>query len=316
MHNTERLRGRILPAGALLLLLSLGGQAQRPAAPPKTFGDDYAGSTTCQICHEDKFNNVTKSNPHRIVETDAKFGYPDHVCESCHGPGAKHAASGDPTLIRFPSHLSVAEIDETCLACHANQQTHLGAIQNTHSKYGVSCISCHRMHVDNGAQLVARKNADVNQLCESCHANVKAQFEMPFRHRIPENAMKCVDCHNPHGTVRSAMPQTFAASEAACLNCHGDKRGPFTFEHAPVKLEGCTACHEQHGSANPRMLIRQEVRQVCLECHANMPASTPGVNAMGVVPPAFHDLDSPRYRNCTVCHQKIHGSYVDRNLLK
>jgi hypothetical protein len=35
-----------------------------------------------------------------------------------------------------------------------------------------------------------------------------------------------------------------------------------------------------------------------------------------VVPPAFHDLRSPRYQNCTVCHQKVHGSYADRNLLR
>jgi len=46
----------------------------------------------------------------------------------------------------------------------------------------------------------------------------------------------------------------------------------------------------------------------------------PGVNnktgTLGVVPPAFHDLRSPVFQNCTVCHQKIHGSYVDRNLLR
>jgi uncharacterized protein with PIN domain len=63
------------------------------------------------------------------------------------------------------------------------------------------------------------------------------------------------------------------------------------------------------------MLARQDVRLVCLECHANLKGVTRNASA-GVVPPAFHDLNSPRYRNCTVCHQKVHGSYVDRNLLK
>jgi hypothetical protein len=64
------------------------------------------------------------------------------------------------------------------------------------------------------------------------------------------------------------------------------------------------------------MLIRQEVRLVCLECHANLPGVNSKSPVTGVVPPAFHDLTSPRYRNCTVCHQKIHGSHVDRNLLR
>jgi predicted CXXCH cytochrome family protein len=83
-----------------------------------------------------------------------------------------------------------------------------------------------------------------------------------------------------------------------------------------VRFEGCATCHEPHGSANPRMLVRQEVRLVCLECHANLPVAMKTSAVMGVVPPAFHDLRSPRFRNCTVCHQKIHGSHVDRNLLR
>ena len=70
------------------------------------------------------------------------------------------------------------------------------------------------------------------------------------------------------------MPQSMRVAfgnEPTCFQCHSDKRGPFVFEHAPVRFEGCMACHEPHGSANPRMLIRHEVRLVCLECHANNP---------------------------------------------
>ena len=80
--------------------------------------------------------------------------------------------------------------------------------------------------------------------------------------------------------------------------------------------QGCASCHEPHGSVNPRMLARQEVRFLCLECHAALPSAPSTNSALGVVPPAFHDLRSPRYQNCTVCHQKIHGSYVDRDLLR
>jgi DmsE family decaheme c-type cytochrome len=164
--------------------------------------------------------------------------------------------------------------------------------------------------------LAPRQPAAINQLCAGCHLNVWAQFQKPNHHKLPEGAMSCVDCHNPHGSVRPAMTQSFAANEPGCLNCHGDKRGPFTFEHAAVRFDGCTACHEPHGSANPRLLARPQVRLVCLECHASLPVVQNTNSALGVVPPAFHNLISPRYQNCTVCHQKIHGSYVDRNLLK
>jgi len=130
--------------------------------------------------------------------------------------------------------------------------------------------------------------------------------------------MPGVDCHNPHGGFLPKAVRTVAANEPGCLNCHGNLRGPFTYEHSPVRLEGCTACHQPHGSANPRMLTRHEVRFVCLECHFNRPAATPEAAAptLGGVPPALHDLRNPRYNNCTICHVKIHGSNVDRALMR
>jgi DmsE family decaheme c-type cytochrome len=111
--------------------------------------------------------------------------------------------------------------------------------------------------------------------------------------------------------------QTANVNEPGCMRCHGNLRGPFIFEHAPVKLEGCGACHQPHGSANPRLLTRAQVQFVCLECHANLPGPTvPANGTIGTVPPALHDLLSPRFQNCTTCHQKVHGSYVDRDFFK
>ncbi len=124
--------------------------------------------------------------------------------------------------------------------------------------------------------------------------------------------MSCVDCHNPHGGFRERSIQVAFANESACVVCHGDLRGPFTFEHAPVREEGCPACHEPHGSTNPRMLKRADQRSLCLECHSNLGVST----KLGGSPPAFHDLRSARFQNCTGCHNNIHGSNVIRTLLR
>src|SRR5262249_22719256 len=157
----------------------------------------------------------------------------------------------------------------------------------------------HRMHQTGAESLVARKASNLNQQCSSCHLSVWAAFQRPHAHRLPQNAMSCSDCHNPHGGFLPKQVSTFAASEAGCLGCHGNLRGPFTYEHAPMRTEGCQSCHEPHGSANPKMLNRAEVRFVCLECHANMPLQTTATaSTIGVVPPSFHDLRSPRYRNC------------------
>ena len=205
------------------------------------------------------------------------------------------------------------------MKCHLNQPTHIGRIQNSHAKNEVACTACHSIHRNGPNGLVPRKIAAVNELCASCHTAVWAEFQRPYKHRLPEGAMSCVDCHNPHGSILHASAQSYAANEPGCYRCHGNLRGPFTFEHAPVRLEGCAACHEPHGSANPRMLARAEVRYVCLECHANLPSAPGGIKnppALGGVPPAFHDLFSPQFQNCTVCHNKIHGSYVNQDLLR
>jgi DmsE family decaheme c-type cytochrome len=292
----------------LFLAAAVPAIAQQP--PP-----GYVGSETCQICHEDIYNSVAKS-PHHIVDTGKKWGFAARACEACHGPGQEHAESADATKIHNPAKLAAAAADKICLTCHLNEPTHVGRLQSSHAKDQVSCVSCHKIHANGAEGLVARTPSGVNEHCASCHANVWAQFQRPNHHRLPEGAMTCVDCHNPHGSIRPAMTQIFGSNEPGCFKCHGDKRGPFTFEHAPVRFEGCAACHEVHGSTNPRMLTRAEVRFVCLECHANLPGVNNKTGTIGVVPPAFHDLRSPVYQNCTVCHQKIHGSYVDRDLLK
>ncbi|MGC8763200.1 MAG: cytochrome c3 family protein, partial [Acidobacteriota bacterium] len=90
---------------------------------------------------------------------------------------------------------------------------------------------------------------------------------------------------------RAAFP---GEGRGACLDCHTEKAGPFVFPHAPQRLDGCLSCHTPHGSANPRLLVRRQVADLCLECHSRVPA--------------FHDLSRGKYRDCTRCHAEVHGS--------
>jgi DmsE family decaheme c-type cytochrome len=284
-------------------------EAAKPEAPkgPAT----YVGSQTCQLCHEEIFSKFSK-NAHHLLETDKKRGWEGNTCEACHGPGSIHAESVDPKDIRNPAKLAPAAQDRLCLICHLNTTAHAGRISNAHPKNGVSCLSCHAMH-QSPEELVTHKPAAINEKCASCHVSVWASFQRPYRHKLPESAMSCVDCHDPHGRPVTTQARAVIDNKAGCFQCHGDKRGPTLYEHEPMRTDGCMACHEPHGSANPRMLTRNEVRVVCLECHANIGSPNP---ALGGVPPAFHDLRSPRYQSCVTCHVKVHGSNVDRNFLR
>jgi DmsE family decaheme c-type cytochrome len=300
-------------ASSLVVGIVLASGLTIPSAAAETPG--YVGSETCKTCHEEIYNNLQKT-PHFAIETGARKGWEKKSCESCHGPGAKHAESASADDIRNPAKLTPLETDRTCLTCHLNQHTSGGRIASGHAKDQVGCTTCHFVHGAAGAKLVEHKKSEINARCSTCHISEWAAFSRPYKHRLPEGAMSCVDCHNPHATFRADSMRTSFGNEPGCFTCHSDKRGPFVFEHAPVRLEGCAACHEPHGSANPRMLVRHEQSQVCLECHSNISVPNPQNAKLGGVPPAFHDLRTARFQNCTVCHVKVHGSYVDRELLR
>jgi DmsE family decaheme c-type cytochrome len=266
----------------------------------------YVGAETCKTCHEDLYNNWEKT-PHWKTTLDTKGGPSRQGCEGCHGPGLAHVeGGGDKTKIFIFKDHSAREIDDRCLTCHAGGVQHMDAINSVHTKNDVSCISCHSPHHATEARFLLVKAQP--ELCYSCHLQQKAQFEMPFHHRVNERLVQCTDCHNPHGTVAAKQVRTSAAQDTVCYTCHADKRGPFVFEHEPMKVEGCASCHTPHGSPNAHLLKVSNVNLLCLSCHTTSFANAPGA-------PSFHN-QAAQYQACTLCHTQVHGSNVDHTLFK
>ena len=255
----------------------------------------------CADCHDDVAKTFA-NNPHAVQAS----------CEVCHGDGAAHIeAGGDKTKIEVPRGFAGAE--NTCLGCHdrtTERRSHrTGAHANSAA---VNCLSCHSIHkaavADN---LVALPQP---QLCASCHGTQAASFRnKPHAHRMGTGGMGCTTCHDPHARPGRENVRLTAAGESACLGCHTDKRGPHVFQHGGTAVgeTDCATCHEPHGSSNPNQLKRARVAQVCLECHSPITTAS-----LGSQPPSFHNLNNPRYQNCTTCHVAIHGSNRSPQLLK
>ena len=283
--------------------------------------DDYVGTEVCQACHEDQF----KAFSHTSHAELAKIGsWKNKVtgCEACHGPGKAHAEEGDPTKIISFKNKGSKEISETCLTCHAGKEEHNNFRRGEHWRNDIGCTDCHASHfinteknVPGSITFITKANAQKPgfstlhllklsepQLCISCHAEVKPDFTKPFHHKVLEGMMKCSDCHNPHGGFELKQTRLATGGDAACLKCHADKQGPFTYEHAPLKTEGCSACHTPHGSSNPRLLKFSRVNQLCLTCHS----VDHGVGADEPAGPTHNQ--NAQYASCTNCHVKIHGS--------
>ncbi len=284
--------------------------------------EDYVGSDACKDCHEDQFKAFSHTSHAKLSNIKSWKGKATG-CESCHGPGKTHIEEADPTKIISFKNKSPKAISETCLTCHAGREEHNNFRRGEHWRNDVGCTDCHTSHTSTSGKNVAQSNVFVSpanaekpgsstisllkvnepQLCISCHVETKHQFNKPFRHKVLEGAMKCSDCHNAHGGFELKQARLATGADGACMKCHADKQGPFTYEHAPVKTEGCQSCHTPHGSSNPRLLRTSSVAQLCLECHTQ----DHGVGALEPVGPA-HNL-AAQYRDCTACHMKIHGSH-------
>ncbi len=266
----------------------------------------FIGSDKCVVCHEERSTGFA-ANPHAVLSDSKRWEAQEIACESCHGPALEHVEALDPTRLAVFAAAQSDVINRACLDCHANEGGQTGRFFSEHTRNDVACTSCHKIHDAPEPKLLS---ATSNTLCSSCHAGERAAFNRPFRHKLNEGAIECVSCHDPHGQPPPAQMARVSGPEASCLQCHADKRGPFPFEHAGVRLSSCSTCHEPHGSANPRMMTRQVVRQLCLECH------TISLTTLTGSPVGFHDIRSPRFQNCTNCHTKIHGSFVSKDFLR
>ncbi len=292
------------------------------AAPAATF----VGSDTCAGCHDQVAKDFA-SNPHtKMVEMPGNRS--GVTCENCHGAGSEHVAGGgDATKIFDPAKAPANEVDAKCLSCHAG--THPNFMRSPHAKANVSCVSCHSIHGGNvqlpghtAAKAVLKPEeatiaagagyrekllkAPQPTLCYQCHTDIKAFFDMPMHHPVPEGLVLCTDCHNVHGTFLPNNLRNVADQGQICTKCHMDKRGPFVFEHMPVKGQGCLACHTPHGSQNPRLLNMPNVNELCIQCHSLVAADT------------VHGISNASADSvpCTSCHTYIHGSNINAAFLR
>jgi DmsE family decaheme c-type cytochrome len=198
--------------------------------------------------------------------------------------------------------LSPRETAALCLNCHERrgQANWHGSM---HDRRGVSCTDCHSVHYFKSSRSQL-KTMNEPETCYSCHPTVRAEGFRTSHHPVREGRMDCSSCHNAHDSTNPKMLIRESVNDT-CLSCHADKRGPFLWEHAPVR-ENCMHCHKAHGSNHERLLTSKQP-YLCQRCHLNI--RHPGTMydnrnmARGAAPSnrAFN-------RSCVNCHNAVHGS--------
>ncbi len=253
------------------------------------------GDKVCLTCHTSHAEAFSKTLMGRIGKTQpGKF-----ACENCHGAGSAHAKAGGGRGVGGIISFRVDDLSRTaeennaiCLTCHEKgERTYWqGSIHQTRD---LACTNCHTI-MQNVSLKHQLKTVSELDTCFQCHKDRRAQVWRSSHMPLREGKIVCSDCHNPHGSATESLIREDSINDN-CYKCHAEKRGPFLFEHTPVR-ENCLNCHDPHGTVNEFSLKLSRPR-LCFECHNFGHGGNSGPNAIQTMG-----------RQCQNCHTQVHGS--------
>lgn len=219
----------------------------------------YAGSQVCLECHENTHHAVMDTRHTQAFETLRKYGedknascLPCHTvgfalptgfsdefktphlrgvqCESCHGPGANHAANEMDPL--YKPRVEIAS--QVCGGCHT------GTLNPTFEEWNTSA---HK-----GVVLDMNSSSRIDS-CGRCHSG-SARLSLlkgePLPYGDANMGIECITCHNPHSSTRNpAQLHNPLASLQDYFITTGD---PFLSQYNP-EINNCAQCHNHRGAS-------------------------------------------------------------------
>ena len=211
-------------------------------------------------------------------------------CESCHDPGAEHAALSDKEKTAAKKGDRKIVIDssvEQCGTCHKmtdddtlllshpdlvqSQQQYTEWKLGKHAAFKVTCVACHDPHA------AARSENGITRKCLDCH---KARFAKEIKITAMEG-LSCSDCHMPtaargaydsmignyhQGDTKSHL-FGITADENYVLDDGSGKAAINEDGHARLTVEmTCFRCHQSGGA---KELSREELLKEAKRVHGS-----------------------------------------------
>ena len=220
----------------------------------------------------------------------------DAKCTGCHD----EADDAAPTMLDLhPSVLSIGKTkhgtrsdsrNPTCTNCHGESDRHIKTAESGKKDQLVPPDVSFRANTKSSAE--ARDGA-----CVTCHQDgAKRMFWKGSQHQARD--VVCTSCHKVH-SAKDAVRDKRTQPEV-CYTCHKEQRALAEKpSHHPVP-EGkmtCSSCHNPHGSAGVKSLIKDTVIATCYTCHAEKRG------------PFIHS-HQPVTDDCSNCHNP-HGTTAD-----
>lgn len=209
----------------------------------------------------------------------------DARCTRCHNDVSDQEIENYPVLpIGRTKHGTRADArTPTCVSCHGESNAHLRQVNQM------------RPLPDRpfGKKMAANDPMAHNKACLGCHEGDKLMHwrgSLHARRDVP-----CTGCHQMH--VEHDKATNRATTSEMCMSCHKERRAQINRpSHHPI-AEGkmtCTDCHNPHGSAGPKLMVKDSVNETCYSCHMEYRG-----------PFLWNHL--PVTQDCSLCHNP-HGT--------
>ena len=231
----------------------------------------------------------------------------DAVCTSCHDESETY-----PVLaIGKTGHGVIADArTPKCTSCHGESEKHLKVPVGEKERpkpdrlFGMRPTIPAELQVERYFGIFGKKTttpvAERNAPCLECHEGGKRIHWSGSAHeRMDVACTSCHQIHTSHDRARDKHAQT-----ELCFACHKEQRAQINRPSRHPIREGkvaCSDCHNPHGTAGEKMLVRDNVNDTCYTCH--MEKRGPFVRS-----------HQPVTENCSTCHNP-HGSTI-ASLLK
>lgn len=253
----------------------------------------YAGSNTCQACHEDQYNSWKASKHSAEFKPEQKNTQTCNAChatvtgtsiennvgcESCHGPGEGHAGSGDKTKIVSDTSADI------CGRCHnGNKSDNTEWAEEYKPGMKLADIKGLKLIPIAPDKLVPslkdiHPSLTYNMWLASGHAK-RPDRNIEINGKKWEGAVTCAACHDPHGSANKA--QLVMDSKELCRSCH--------FQGEVLKGFGAKGIEETRSL---------HTAAACIACHM-----TEKNHLMKMFRPDDPNLSEDRLDSCSDCHE-------------
>ncbi len=237
-------------------------------------------------------------------------------CESCHGPGSKHAEryrgnaapTGPDLTIVNPAKLSRPLLEAVCAECH------LGA---------VASVRLRGRGPDDfrPGMPLADHRVDYRAAGDGGRMTVTGHFEQLRQSKCyTSSQMTCITCHDPHAKEK---PKDVAAHHRQqCMSCHEPAKckAPADSRAKTTPADNCVSCHMPKGDTDIPHLAFSHHRIGIHTTKPQPPASAPTLEPIGDV---SHLSDADNLRNLALAYlqagekqgyEKFAPAFADRAL--